>query len=226
MGVGSALDEKYLIIFEGDTAAAEDDLVVEAKQIRDLAGNPCVRTDVGASRVLDGQRLIAYEPFAYAAVVPHGDKFFWVHDWTDDYQEASIASAILSPRDLREVAYDAGVQMGRAHPKRPDGAPDKDRRQAVARVAGRDRGPGARRDSRDGGEDRGGLARRSGRERRPRSAAARYGVPGRSGLREAGSSERGSSGSGSSGRTAEDDETATGQIRGVLRASPRGVYHT
>ena len=131
MGVGSALDEKYLIIFEGHTAAAEDDIVVEAKQIRDLAGNPCVRTDVGASRVLDGQRLIAYEPFAYAAVVPHGDKFFWVHDWTDDYQEASIASAILSPRDLREVAYDAGVQMGRAHPKRPDGGPNKDRRQAT-----------------------------------------------------------------------------------------------
>ena len=29
------------------------------------------------------------------------------------------------------MAYDAGVQMGRAHPKRPDGEPDKDRRQAV-----------------------------------------------------------------------------------------------
>ena len=133
MGVGSALDEKYLIIFEGDTAAAEDDLVVEAKQIRDLAGNPCVRTDAGASRVLDGERLIAYEPFAYAAVVPHGDKFFWVHDWTDDYQEASIQSAILSPRDLREIAFDAGVQMGRAHPKRPDGRQDKDRSRAVLR---------------------------------------------------------------------------------------------
>jgi uncharacterized protein (DUF2252 family) len=130
MGVGSALDEKYLVILEGDTAAAEDDLVVEAKQIRELAGNPCVRTDVGASRVLDGQRLIAYEPFAYAAVVPHGSKFFWMHDWTDDYQEASIGSAILSARDLREVAYDAGVQMGRAHPKQPDGGPDKDRRRA------------------------------------------------------------------------------------------------
>ncbi len=133
MGVGSALDEKYLIIFEGETASAEDDLVVEAKQIRDLAGNPCVRTDVGASRVLDGQRLIAYEPFAFAAVVPHGGKFFWMHDWTDDYREASIRSAIRTPRDLREIAFDAGVQMGRAHPKRPDGSPDKDRRKAVLR---------------------------------------------------------------------------------------------
>jgi hypothetical protein len=128
MGVGSALDEKFLIVFEGYTPAAEDDLVVEAKQIRDLTGNPCLRTDVGASRILDGQRLIAYEPFSYAAVVPHGNKFFWMHDWTDDYREASIGSVILSPRDLRDVAYDVGLQMGRAHPKRPDGGTDKGRR--------------------------------------------------------------------------------------------------
>lgn len=133
MGVGSALDEKYLIVLEGPTAAPEDDMIVEAKQIRDLAGNRCVRTDVGASRVLDGQRLIAYEPFAYAAVVPHGDKYFWMHDWTDDYQEASIATQIRSPRDLRQVAYDAGVQMGRAHPKRPDGSQDKERRRSALR---------------------------------------------------------------------------------------------
>jgi hypothetical protein len=92
-----------------------------------------VRTDVGASRVLDGQRLIAYEPFAYAAVVPHGDKYFWMHDWTDDYQEASIDSQIRSPRDLRQVAYDAGVQMGRAHPKLPDGSQSKQRQREVLR---------------------------------------------------------------------------------------------
>jgi uncharacterized protein (DUF2252 family) len=133
MGVGSALDEKYLIIFEGPTAADTDDMVVEAKQIRDLPGNACVRTDVGASRVLDGQRLIAYEPFAYAAVVPHGDKYFWMHDWTDDYQEASIASMITTPKDLRQIAFDAGVQMGRAHPKRADGIADKERRKAALR---------------------------------------------------------------------------------------------
>ena len=133
MGVGSALDEKYLLILEGDTPAPGDDLVVEAKQIRDLTGNPCLRTDVGASRVLDGQRLIAYEPFAYAAVVPHGGKFFWMHDWTDDYQEATIATLIDSAKELREIAFDAGVQMGRAHPKRPDGTVDKSRQRAALR---------------------------------------------------------------------------------------------
>ncbi len=133
MGVGSALDEKYLIVFEGPTPASEDDMVVEAKQIRELSGNPCVRTDIGASRVLDGQRLIAYEPFAYAAVVPHGDKFFWMHDWTDDYQEASITTQIRTPKDMQQVAYDIGVQMGRAHPKLADGSVPRERRRELLR---------------------------------------------------------------------------------------------
>ena len=133
MGVGSALDEKYLILFEGKSPAPADDLIVEAKQIRDLERNPCMRTDVGASRVLDGQRLIAYEPFAYAAVVPHAGKYFWMHDWTDDYQEASIETQIHTPKDLRQIAYDAGVQMGRAHPKLADGSQSKERRREVLR---------------------------------------------------------------------------------------------
>jgi uncharacterized protein (DUF2252 family) len=125
MGIGSALDEKYLMLFEGRTSAPDDDLVVEAKQVRALEGNPCLRTDTGASRVLDGQRTIAYEPFAYAAVVPHAGKYFWMHDWTDEYVETSVASEIRDGRDLREIAYDAGVQMGRAHSKRADGTPDE-----------------------------------------------------------------------------------------------------
>jgi hypothetical protein len=131
MGIGSALDEKYLVILEAWSQNDDDDLIVEAKQIRDLSGNPCLRTDVGASRILDGQRLIAYEPFAFSAVVPRGDKYFWVHDWTDDYQEASITRVIQSQRDLREIAYDAGIQLGRAHPKRPDGTADEQRQRAT-----------------------------------------------------------------------------------------------
>jgi hypothetical protein len=144
MGVGSALDEKYLAIFEGWTEGDDDDLIVEAKQIRDLSGNPCLRTDVGASRILDGQKLIAYEPFAFSAVVPRSDRYFWIHDWTDDYQEISIATMVRSKKDLKQIGYDAGVQLGRAHPKRPDGSPDKARQKAtlkaVERLEGRIRG--------------------------------------------------------------------------------------
>ena len=139
MGVGSALDEKYLILFEGPTTADNDDLIVEAKQIRDLSGNPCLRTDVKASRILSGEELIAYEPFLYSAVVPRGNKFFWIHDWTDDYREASIAEALRSADDLEDIAYDAGVQLGRAHPKRPDRSFDKDRQRATRKAVIRHR---------------------------------------------------------------------------------------
>jgi len=134
MGVGSALDEKYLIILEAKTESDEDDLIVEAKQIRDLSGNPCLRTDVKASRIYDGETLIAYEPFRYSAVVPRGDKYFWIHDWTDDYQEASIADVLRTQEDLKDIAYDAGIQLGRAHPKRPDRSPDKDRQRATRKA--------------------------------------------------------------------------------------------
>jgi hypothetical protein len=137
MGVGSALDEKYLVIFEGWTEGDDDDLIVEAKQIRDLSGNPCLRTDVSASRILDGQLLIAYEPFRFSAVVPRGDKYLWVHDWTDDYKVTSIATEVRSKKDLKEIAYDAAIQLGRAHPKRPDGGPDKERQKATLKAVER-----------------------------------------------------------------------------------------
>jgi len=61
--------------------------------------------------------------------VPRGDKYFWIHDWQDDYQEASIATVVRSKRDMKEIAYDAGIQLGRAHPKRHDGSPDETRQQ-------------------------------------------------------------------------------------------------
>ncbi len=131
IGLGSALDEKYLIIFEGWTKADDDDEIVEAKQIRDLSENPCLRTDVGHSRIPDGQRLIARGPFPFSAVVPRGDAYFWIHDWQDDYQEASIATVVRSKRDMREIAYDAGIQLGRAHPKRRDGGPDETRQRST-----------------------------------------------------------------------------------------------
>jgi hypothetical protein len=43
------------------------------------------------------------------------------------------ATLVHGARELREIAYDVGVQMGRAHPKRPDGGVDKERRKEVAR---------------------------------------------------------------------------------------------
>ena len=49
-----------------------------------------------------------------------GGKTFWVHAWTDHYVELDIQKELRSVQELREIAYDVGVQLGRGHPKRVD----------------------------------------------------------------------------------------------------------
>jgi hypothetical protein len=117
MGIGSALDEKYLLRIEGWTAEEDDDEILEVKGVHALPDGRCVRTDLGPQRVPVGMSLIAYASFELSGILARGDRFFWVHEWTDDYVELSIESSFSEPGDLREVAYDVGVQLGRAHPK-------------------------------------------------------------------------------------------------------------
>jgi hypothetical protein len=123
MGIGSALDEKYLLRIEGRTAEDEDDQILEVKGVHALPDGTCVHTDLGPQRVLLGMSLIANASFQLSGILARGDRFFWVHGWTDDYVELSIESSFTGPRDLREVAYDVGVQLGRAHPKGGPGRP-------------------------------------------------------------------------------------------------------
>jgi hypothetical protein len=117
LGIGSALDENYLFPIEGWSTEAEDDQILEAKLVRPLSGIDCVRAEQGPERVPRGMALIAYAPFPFSGLLTHRSRTFWVHGWTDDYVELSIASSIASPQDLRQIAYDVGVQLGRAHPK-------------------------------------------------------------------------------------------------------------
>ena len=117
LGIGSALDEKYLFRIEGWSEGADDDQILEAKLVRPLSDVGCVRTDQGAERVPLGMALIAYAPFPFSGLLTHRGRTFWVHGWTDDYMELSIDSWFSSPQDMRQVAYDVGIQLGWAHPK-------------------------------------------------------------------------------------------------------------
>jgi hypothetical protein len=121
LGIGSALDEKYLLRIEGRTKEADDDQILEAKLVRPLWGLDCFRTDQGPQRVPLGMALIAYAPFPLSGLFTHRGRTFWVYGWTDDYVELSIDSSLASPQDLRQVAYDVGIQLGRAHPKEAAG---------------------------------------------------------------------------------------------------------
>lgn len=117
LGIGSALDEKYLFRIEGWSTEADDDQILEAKLVRPLSEVGCVRTDQGPERVPLGMALLASAPFPFSGLLTHRGRTFWVHGWTDDYVELSIDSWLTSPQDMRQVAYDVGLQLGWAHPK-------------------------------------------------------------------------------------------------------------
>ncbi|HVQ29284.1 MAG TPA: DUF2252 family protein [Vicinamibacteria bacterium] len=116
-GIGSALDEKYLLRVEGETDAEGDDQILEAKLVRLLSDTTCVHTEAGPERVSLGMSILARAPFLFSGTFTHAHRWFWVHAWTDDYVELSIGSALSTPGELRQVAYDVGTQLGRAHPE-------------------------------------------------------------------------------------------------------------
>lgn len=133
LGVGSALDDKYLLRVEGPTEAPDDDLVLEAKPVRDLSGIECLQRRSGdAFQIMTGQSRIAYEPYRYTGYIfldPRraderglGPDFwdgstYWIHAWMDNYKEVDVASSFHSVDELEEVVFDVGVQLGRGHPK-------------------------------------------------------------------------------------------------------------
>jgi hypothetical protein len=132
-GIGSALSAKYLVRVEGPTNAADDDVMIEAKEVLERESLGCIQVTPGPSRIFTGEARLAYKPFRFPGVLYVGGKTFWVHAWTDHYVELDIQKTLLSVQELREVAYDVGVQLGRGHPKRVDEADAARLRLAILR---------------------------------------------------------------------------------------------
>jgi hypothetical protein len=125
MGIGSAMDEKYLFEVEGPTKAREDNVILEMKEVRDLHEISCILLKKASpERPIVIQARLAYQPYRYAGFVIFAlkkgdkrDKTFWVHEWADQYHELSIHTSFRTPPDLYGIAYDVGVQLGLGHPK-------------------------------------------------------------------------------------------------------------
>ncbi len=119
MGIGSALDRKYLLRVEGRSSDPLDDVVLECKQVRDLSGIDCVNSGSKGDpfRILLGQSRIAYQPFHHLGYFRFKKLMFWVHSWVDNYKEVKIGKSFHSPEELAEVAFDVGVQLGKGHIK-------------------------------------------------------------------------------------------------------------
>jgi hypothetical protein len=125
IGIGSALDKKYLFEVEGPTKAREDNVVLEMKEVQDLHEISCILLKrANPARPILMQARLAYQPYRYAGFVIFAlkkgdgkDKTFWVHEWADQYHELSIHTSFRTPADLNDIAYDVGVQLGLGHPK-------------------------------------------------------------------------------------------------------------
>lgn len=140
LGIGSALDRKYLVRVRGATDDPQDDLVLELKQVRDLSAIECISVGRGNEplRILIGQSRIAYQPYSLLGYVRFDDFTFWVHAWVDNYAEASVTESFSSPAELAEVAFDVGVQLGRGHPNQVGAELDLQVRRELLRLLERD----------------------------------------------------------------------------------------
>ena len=122
-GVGSALDERFLVRVEGPTPAQDDDVILEAKELRDLSSVPCVQASLlrGRFRTIVGRARLGGNHDPFLAVVPRGseeapdDPPFWVESWQPDYRELDAAHDLTSADELAKVAYQVGLQLGRGH---------------------------------------------------------------------------------------------------------------
>ena len=123
IGVGSALDRKYLLRVAGPTGGPDDDVVLEIREVRDLSGIPCIRAGEGrgAFRILLGFSRIGNVPADFIAPLPRGegdpldDSEFWVHSWQAHYREIDVETDGFSFEELLEVVRDAGLKLAAGH---------------------------------------------------------------------------------------------------------------
>ncbi len=139
-GVGSALDLKYLVRIRGPSREPLDDVVLEIKQVRDLAGIPCIAVAPGADplRVLHGHLHIANQPYRYLGYARFRGRNFWVHAWEDNYSELEIDEDFESLEEIAEMAFDVGVQLGRGHTRQAAAQLEKQLRREQAEQIDRD----------------------------------------------------------------------------------------
>jgi hypothetical protein len=123
IGIGSAAIRKVLIRVEGPTADADDDELLEAKEVTNLEGVSCLAgpTSFRAVRVIHGAQQLGRLKHSILAIGPAMDvpaaadraqQLDWLLvSWEPSYREVLLTD-LRSVEDLDGIAYDAGVQLG------------------------------------------------------------------------------------------------------------------
>jgi hypothetical protein len=119
MGVGSLLVPKALARIEGPSPSPDDDVLLEAKQLSELVGVPCVQVPLSgeAFRVIAAAEQIGRIRHDVLLVAPRREeqgpevRDWWVRTWDETYVELAAAD-LTSPDELAEVVHDVGAQLG------------------------------------------------------------------------------------------------------------------
>jgi hypothetical protein len=142
MGIGSALARKVLMRVEGPTSAPGDDVIVEAKELARLDSASCVSIPppVEAFRVVTAASQLGRLHHSFLVVVPHPSRDrpdspgWWVRSWDRTYRELELPD-VTTPRDLQQIAEDAGAQLGAANTRQDEGVDTQAiRRQEISSV--------------------------------------------------------------------------------------------
>jgi hypothetical protein len=119
LGVGSRGATNLLFRARGATDDAADDIVFEAKAVTQNPDAWCLplarRRD--PLRVLVADARLAYVAFRDVGAVEIDGRPYWLHEWVDDYTELSLSDDRLDQREVAEVLFDVGVQLGLGHPR-------------------------------------------------------------------------------------------------------------
>jgi hypothetical protein len=119
LGIGSVLTPKLLVRVEGASSAADDDVVLEGKQLSELAGLECRDVPKAGEifRVIGGAEQIGRIRHEVLSVIPTrhangpGTRDWWIRNWDPTYGEVDIDD-LASVEELKEVAHDVGAQLG------------------------------------------------------------------------------------------------------------------
>ncbi len=121
-GIGSATTKRFLLRVEGPGPDADDDIILEAKEVRDLSAVPCVEARRGSGlRVVAGSVRFGNQPDPFLAVIPRSadesldDPPWWIQSWSSNYAELDIQSSLEAEHDLLEVVTLVGRQMAYGH---------------------------------------------------------------------------------------------------------------
>jgi hypothetical protein len=136
MGVGSRGDQKVLVRIDGRTPDPDDDMIIEGKQLRDLSSIDCIQMPAGALRVLIGVRRVGrlnHEILGHVPDASSDGPLWWIKSWEPTYQELTLDD-LRSPDELREIAYDSGIQLGQGHFRGLEGFDGGKRRGAAIEV--------------------------------------------------------------------------------------------